>query len=125
MKAQAKIAIDCIYDILGVIPTNSRKHEQVRIRAAIGVVLSNYFTQAEAGKLIGRDRCTIIHYEQCHEASLDYWKGYKHAYTIAKEVIDDLMKNEVRKQKTMLIEVRLRRHREAIQELEEQLQKLT
>jgi len=124
MREQARIAIDHVYDRLGVERNEGRKAEQVKIRTALGVALSKYFPDATTGNLVGRDRCTVIHYRHHQRYNVKGWVGYKEIYEVVKDIVDEMMSDGVRKSKTTSIEIRIKSHKKAITELRKQLKNL-
>tara|TARA_R110000744_G_scaffold267697_2_gene381549 strand:- start:484 stop:879 length:396 start_codon:yes stop_codon:yes gene_type:complete len=83
IKLIDRIAQDT-YVYLGVDRNNTRAHYTVKVRAAIAVASLKYFTFLQVAKALSRDRGTIYHYTNEHDANMKYWEGYKKAYITAK-----------------------------------------
>jgi chromosomal replication initiation ATPase DnaA len=92
MEALEKIA-NVVSEITGIdiIQENSRKREVVDAKRIYGHLARKLtvFSDEQIGELIGKDRCTIIHYRRTSEGLLESDKEYHNAYNQCLEIAKD------------------------------------
>lgn len=77
---------ECIEAILGRSLNNSRSREDVAGRMCIAYqLMQDGYSTTEAGKQVGRDHATVLHYRQCMENC----KAYPKAYRIERDMWDE------------------------------------
>ena len=115
---RSKRVVDLTYIALDIPKENTRKAGQVQTRAAIGVALFEYVSDVVAGKALGRDRTTVLHHNQNHEANLEQWNGYKEKYDVAKSIADHELSNVALERRVQIIDKHIKMLQEKIDSLE-------
>lgn len=124
MIEQAKEAVAEVYTALGMAPTKSREQRHVKVRSAIGVCLSSYMSDADAGKVIEKDRTTIIHYRDKHPTNIKTWAGYDEIYKLAKGIISVSLDSSMLKVRVHSIKARIKMHENEIAKLQKAIEPL-
>ena len=76
---QAEKYKSIIESILGRELNNSRKREDVAGRMCIAYqLIQDGYSTNEAGKQIGRDHATVLHYKKCMETCKTYPKAFRY-----------------------------------------------
>lgn len=87
MIEQTREAVGDVYRALGMIPMNSRKAEQVQIRAAIMSSLGRFMHDEMVAEVLGKDRTTVLHHRAKHATNMKMWKGYAETYKLAHGIL--------------------------------------
>lgn len=115
---RSKRVVDLTYVALDIPKENTRKADQVQMRAAIGVALFEYVADAMAGAALGRDRTTVLHHNQKHKENLEQWNGYKEKYDVAKSIADHELSNVALERRVQIIDKHMKMLQEKIDSLE-------
>lgn len=124
MIENAEIAVAEVYSTLGMAPTTSREEEHVMVRAAIGATLCRYMSDANAGKVLGKDRTTVTHYKRNHDNNMTQWIGYSDVYAVAKNVISVSIDNSLLDGRIQALKTRMLNHEQEIVKLQESIELL-
>lgn len=110
------------YEIIGVIPNNTRQEDQVFARSAMMVVMRDYMTLMQIGRIFDRNHASVLHAIRNHEDNYNWSKMYQFFYATAKEVWNSNPTKDIQSRNKLV--ATLTRHKMRIQELEAEVDKL-
>jgi len=110
------------YETIGVIPNNTRQEDQVFARSAMMVVMRDYMTLMQIGRIFDRNHASVLHAIRNHEDNYNWSKMYQFFYATAKEVWNSNPTKEIQSRNKLV--ATLTRHKMKIQELEAEVDKL-
>ena len=74
------------YETIGVIPNNTRQEDQVFARSAMMVVMRDYMTLMQIGRIFDRNHASVLHAIRNHKDNFNWSKMYQFFYETAKDV---------------------------------------
>ena len=110
------------YETIGVIPNNTRQEDQVFARSAMMVVMRDYMTLMQIGRIFDRNHASVLHAIRNHEDNYNWSKMYQFFYATAKEVWNSNPTKDIQSRNKLV--ATLTRHKMRIQELEAEVDKL-
>lgn len=110
------------YEIIGVIPNNTRQEDQVFARSAMMVVMRDHMTLMQIGRIFDRNHASVLHALRNHEDNFNWSKMYQHFYEVAKEVWNRNPTKDIKARNKLV--ATLTRHKMRIQELEAEVNNL-
>lgn len=110
------------YETIGVIPNNTRQEDQVFARSAMMVVMRDYMTLMQIGRIFDRNHASVLHAIRNHEDNYNWSKMYQFFYATAKEVWNSNPTKDIQSRNKLV--ATLTRHKMKIQELEAEVDKL-
>ena len=110
------------YELIGVIPNNTRQEDQVFARSAMMVVMRNQMTLMQIGRIFERNHATVLHAINNHEDNYNWSKMYQHFYEVAQDVWNSNPTKDIKASNKLV--ATLTRHKMRIQELEAEVNNL-
>jgi len=110
------------YELIGVIPNNTRQEDQVFARSAMMVVMRNQMTLMQIGRIFERNHATVLHAINNHEDNYNWSKMYQHFYEVAQDVWNSNPTKDIKARNKLV--ATLTRHKMRIQELEAEVNNL-
>ena len=110
------------YETIGVIPNNTRQEDQVFARSAMMVVMRDYMTLMQIGRIFDRNHASVLHAIRNHEDNYNWSKMYQFFYATAKEIWNSNPTKDIQSRNKLV--ATLTRNKMRIQELEAEVEKL-
>jgi hypothetical protein len=110
------------YELIGVIPNNTRQEDQVFARSAMMVVMRNHMTLMQIGRIFDRNHASVLHAINNHEDNYNWSKMYQHFYEVAQDVWNNNPTKDIMARNKLV--ATLTRHKMRIQELEAEVNNL-
>ncbi len=110
------------YELIGVIPNNTRQEDQVFARSAMMVVMRNHMTLMQIGRIFDRNHASVLHALRNHEDNFNWSKMYQHFYEVAQDVWNNNPTKDIKARNKLV--ATLTRHKMRIQELEAEVNNL-
>lgn len=110
------------YETIGVIPNNTRQEDQVFARSAMMVVMRDYMTLMQIGRIFDRNHASVLHAIRNHENNYNWSKMYQFFYATAKEIWNSNPTKDIQSRNKLV--ATLTRNKMRIQELEAEVEKL-
>lgn len=110
------------YELIGVIPNNTRQEDQVFARSAMMVVMRNHMTLMQIGRIFDRNHASVLHAIRNHEDNYNWSKMYQHFYEVAQDVWNSNPTKDIKARNKLV--ATLTRHKMRIQELEAEVNNL-
>jgi hypothetical protein len=110
------------YELIGVIPNNTRQEDQVFARSAMMVVMRNQMTLMQIGRIFDRNHASVLHALRNHEDNFNWSKMYQHFYEVAQDVWNNNPTKDIKARNKLV--ATLTRHKMRIQELEAEVNNL-
>lgn len=110
------------YETIGVIPNNTRQEDQVFARSAMMVVMREYMTLMQIGRIFDRNHASVLHAIRNHEMNYKWSKMYQHFYEVAQRVFKENPTKDIQSRNKLA--ATLTRHKMQIQELEAEVNNL-
>jgi FtsZ-binding cell division protein ZapB len=110
------------YELIGVIPNNTRQEDQVFARSAMMVVMRNHMTLMQIGRIFDRNHASVLHAIRNHEDNFNWSKMYQHFYEVAQDVWNSNPTKDIKARNKLV--ATLTRHKMRIQELEAEVNNL-
>lgn len=110
------------YELIGVIPNNTRQEDQVFARSAMMVVMRNHMTLMQIGRIFDRNHASVLHAIRNHEDNYNWSKMYQHFYEVAQDVWNSNPTKDIKARNKLI--ATLTRHKMRIQELEAEVNNL-
>jgi len=110
------------YELIGVIPNNTRQEDQVFARSAMMVVMRNHMTLMQIGRIFDRNHASVLHAINNHEDNYNWSKMYQHFYEVAQDVWNNNPTKDIKARNKLV--ATLTRHKMRIQELEAEVNNL-
>ena len=110
------------YELIGVIPNNTRQEDQVFARSAMMVVMRNHMTLMQIGRIFDRNHASVLHAIRNHEDNYNWSKMYQHFYEVAQDVWNNNPTKDIKARNKLV--ATLTRHKMRIQELEAEVNNL-
>lgn len=110
------------YELIGVIPNNTRQEDQVFARSAMMVVMRNHMTLMQIGRIFDRNHASVLHAIRNHEDNHNWSKMYQHFYEVAQDVWNSNPTKDIKARNKLI--ATLTRHKMRIQELEAEVNNL-
>ena len=110
------------YELIGVIPNNTRQEDQVFARSAMMVVMRNHMTLMQIGRIFDRNHASVLHAINNHEDNYNWSKMYQHFYEVAQDVWNTNPTKDIKARNKLV--ATLTRHKMRIQELEAEVNNL-
>ena len=110
------------YETIGVIPNNTRQEDQVFARSAMMVVMRDYMTLMQIGRIFDRNHASVLHAIRNHEDNYNWSKMYQFFYATAKEIWNSNPTKDIQSRNKLV--ATLTRYKMRIQELEAEVDKL-
>lgn len=110
------------YELIGVIPNNTRQEDQVFARSAMMVVMRNHMTLMQIGRIFDRNHASVLHAIRNHEDNYNWSKMYQHFYQVAQDVWNSNPTKDIKARNKLV--ATLTRHKMRIQELEAEVNNL-
>jgi len=104
------------YETIGVIPNNTRQEDQVFARSAMMVVMRDYMTLMQIGRIFDRNHASVLHAIRNHEDNYNWSKMYQFFYATAKEIWNSNPTKDIQSRNKLV--ATLTRNKMRIQELE-------
>ena len=110
------------YETIGVIPNNTRQEDQVFARSAMMVVMRDYMTLMQIGRIFDRNHASVLHAINNHEDNYNWSKMYQHFYEVAQDVWNNNPTKDIKARNKLV--ATLTRHKMRIHELEAEVNNL-
>ena len=110
------------YELIGVIPNNTRQEDQVFARSAMMVVMRNHMTLMQIGRIFDRNHESVLQAINNHEDNYNWSKMYQHFYEVAQDVWNNNPTKDIKARNKLV--ATLTRHKMIIQELEAEVNNL-
>ena len=110
------------YETIGVIPNNTRQEDQVFARSAMMVVMRDYMTLMQIGRIFDRNHASVLHAIRNHKDNFNWSKMYQFFYETAKDVWARNPTKDIQSRNKLTATIT--RHKMRIHELEVQVNNL-
>lgn len=81
--------IEQYYNVIGIIPNNTRQEDQVFARSAMMVVLRKQMTLHQIGRIFGKNHATIHHAVKNHEMNYNWSEMYRGFFEAANDTLNN------------------------------------
>lgn len=86
---QGREALEMYYDTIGQeYNADDRQFKHSQPRMAFGMALTKHLGDSLSSEILKKDRTTVIHYKNNHEANMSGWDGYATFFETAEYVVD-------------------------------------